>query len=278
MNLVAKVINFAFEFPVRFLVYFFITFTTLYGIGTYAFYKLSSTEALSSISILLLLGIIAGILQVVGYLIYILHEDIDPNPVTWFMFAYGTAILTILEWDTDATFPELILPSVCAVFAIIVSYRCWVRARKNDPTNWWPEDWWPNDKYDKFSFVSDIVITIGYVSIWFLILFGNLEIETKETFVVLFLFLSNLSTFPAFYPILRTTYNSDYTEAASPWFIWALAYALLGIVTFITHDALWHPLMFYPLSNAFLHALVGIFALRAKRGINHNSKNVHATI
>ncbi len=261
MNLAAKVINYAFEFPVRFLFYFFISFTTIYGLCTLAFYKLSSTDTLSSISVLLLLGIIAGILQVIGYIIYILHEDIDPNPVTWFMFAYGTAILTILEWDAHATVPELILPVVCAVLAIVVSFRCWLKARKINPHKWWPEDWWPDNTWERWSFISDIFITIAYVSVWALVAWAIIPTEYLYEAVLLFLFLSNLSTFPSFYPILRSTYLNPHKEHWSPWAVWAIAYGILGIVTFITHGSLFHPLMFYPVSNFLMHGLVAYISI-----------------
>jgi hypothetical protein len=266
MNFAAKIINYAFEFPVRFLFYFFISFTTLYGLSTYTYYKLSSSGTLSDISLLLLLGIIAGILQIIGYIIYILHEDIDPNPVTWFMFAYGTAILTILEWDMEATLPELILPATCSIFAIYVSLRCWINARKRDPSKWWPEDWWPSDRIQQLSFVSDIIITIGYVAIWAFVVFGTMSPDTKLLAVFWFLLLSNLSTFPAFYPIIHETYKHPEKENFLPWFIWAAAYGLLGIVTYVTHEELFGLLMLYPVSNALLHAVVGIVALRKKRG------------
>lgn len=269
MNLAARIINYAFEFPVRFLFYFFISFTSIYGLGSYCFYKLSAMHEWGSVSVLLLLGICAGILQVIGYIIYILHDDIDPNPVTWFMFAYGTAILTILEWDMDATIPELILPATCSVFAIYVSLRCWVHARRRDPSKWWPEDWWPSDRIQQASFISDILITIGYVSIWAFVAFGTLTPETKLLAVFWFLLLSNLSTFPAFYPIIHETYKYPEKENYLPWFVWSAAYGLLGLVTYLSHYELLSLLMLYPVSNAILHAVVGIVALRKKRGFEN---------
>lgn len=261
MNLSAKVINYALEFPGRFLFYIFVSFTTTYGLSVYTYYKLSSSGTLSDISLLLLLGIIAGILQVIGYIIYILHDDIDPNPVTWFMFAYGTAILTILEWDMEATLPELILPATCSIFAIYVSWRCWVHARRRDPSKWWPEDWWPNDRIQQLSFVSDIIITIGYITIWVFVVFGTMSSDTKVLAVFWFLLLSNISTFPAFYPIIHETYKQPGKENFLPWFIWAAAYGLLAVVTYITHKEIFSLLMLYPLSNVVLHAMVGIIAL-----------------
>lgn len=211
---------------------------------------------------ILLLGVIAGLLQLIGYILYIYNEDIDPNPVTWFMFAYGTGLLTILEWDKEATVPELILPIICSVLAIYVSYRCWRKARSIDPSRWWPEDWWPEDIWERWSFVSDILITISYIGAWILAASTLISGESKEVAVFMFLFLSNLSTFPSFYPILKTTYEKPEREAALPWFVWTLAYAVLGFVTYAAQGDFWHILMFYPLSNVFLHGLVAVLAAR----------------
>ena len=211
---------------------------------------------------ILTLGILAGVLQLLGYYLYMTDEHIDPNPVTWFMFAYGTLVLAILEWDIEATFAELILPTVCGLLAIVVSYKCWKAARKQNPTRWWPEDWWPEDYWDRFSFAGDILITIGYIGAWALATFALLSVEGKEWAVITFLFLSNLSTFPAFYPILHSTYDNPEPEHWLPWAIWAVAYAILGLVTYLAHGEFWHALMFYPLSNAFLHGLVALVAVR----------------
>lgn len=211
---------------------------------------------------ILFFGILAGAIQLIGYLLYIFNDDIDPNPVAWFMFAYGTGLLTILEWDKDASFAELFLPLVCSILAIYVSVHCWVVARRKDPTKWWPKDWWPEDRLEQWSFISDIIITIGYISAWALATFALITSESKEFAVFMFLFLSNLSTFPSFYPILRSTYLHPEREAALPWFVWTGAYAVLTVVTYVSQGEFWHILMFYPLSNMFLHAMVGILAAR----------------
>jgi hypothetical protein len=217
-----------------------------------------------NLDLLLILGIISGILQVFGYWFYLRNDEIDPNPVSWFMFAYGTAILVVLEWDKSATLAELILPISCALLSILVSVRCWKKSRKLDPTKWWPEDWWPEDKIEQYSFVSDILITIGYILAWLLAFATFINTETRELAVFMFLFLSNLSTFPSFYPILNTTYKHPEREYWLPWFLWAAAYILLGYITYATHGKIWHILMMYPVTCALLHALVGILALRKR--------------
>lgn len=212
------------------------------------------------IELIIILAILSGLLQIWGYIIYIKDENIDPNPVTWFMFAYGTAILAVLEWDMSATWPELVLPVVCAVFSIYVSYKCWRKARAINPKKWWPEDWWPDDVWERYSFISDIFITVAYIIAWALASFALLASDYKELAVLAFLLLSNLSTIPAFYPLLHETHLHPHKENWLPWFVWTLAYVALALVTLLTHGTFWHILMLYPASNIVMHALVAWFA------------------
>ncbi len=215
------------------------------------------------------LGILAGFFQILGYFFYIKDENIDPNPVTWFMFAYGTGILTLLEWDMGATLAELFLPIACSVLSIYVSWRCWKKARSIDPNKWWPEDWWPEDFWEKGSFVSDIIITIGYITAWALAAWSLLTPEYREIAVISFLILSNLSTFPSFYPLLKQTSLEPHKEHWLPWATWTLAYGILAVVTYLIQNEFWHILMFYPLSNVFLHGLTAWLARPgAKRRYN----------
>lgn len=210
--------------------------------------------------LILTLGVLAGLFQILGYVLYIKDENIEPNPVTWFMFAYGTGILALLEWDSNATWPELFLPIACAVLAIYVSYKCWKKARSIDPSRWWPEDWWPEDKWERWSFISDIAITIGYIFAWALATWAILSSNNREIAVLAFLFLSNISTIPSFYPLLKDTYLTPKKESWRPWAVWSTAYFILGIVTYYSHATLSYSLMLYPVINVFLHGLVAWLA------------------
>lgn len=266
MNFLLRLIRHIVYHPIQFFLGYFIVFTLTYGVATWLWRDYSYVVGdVPNTTFLLVLGIISGLLQLLGYILYIRDENIEPNPVTWFMFAYGTGILMILEWDAEATLPELILPTVCGVLAIYVSFRCWKKSRRINPKRWWPEDWWPEDKWEQWSFISDIIITIAYISAWVLAGMAFLSPEYREYAVLAFLFLSNLSTFPAFYPLLHETYLHPHKEHWLPWAVWALAYAILAIVTYITHDSFWHPLMFYPVSNALLHGLVSVIVIARKK-------------
>ncbi len=224
--------------------------------------------------IVTILAILAGILQLLGYVAYVRIEQIDPEPVTWFMFAYGTGLLTILEFDANADLSLLVLPITCALLAIWISFRCWKKARIQNPSKWWPEDWWPEDTLDKGSFVADIFITLGYIGAWALATFALLSEGNREIAVLAFLLLSNISTIPSFIPILQSTYQNPEREHWLPWVIWSVAYTLLGVATFAKTgfwDTEWiilpHALLMYPLINAPLHALVGILALKQRKSV-----------
>ncbi len=260
-----QVIESVFAKPQQFLLTFFAIFSTSFGFLYYfniypESSSVQSTSYVTSPEFLLFLGIVSGGLQLIGYITYITDESIDPNPVTWFMFAYGTAILTLLEWDASATFPELFLLIVCSLCGIYVSARCWFHARQNNALYWWPRDWWPEDRYEKASFISDLFITVAYISVWVLLITQSLASVTYDVFILAFLFLSNISTFPAFYPILRSTYLNPESERSAPWLIWTAAYLTMGVIVYLSHETFFTPLMAYPAINLILHAAVGLLA------------------
>lgn len=222
----------------------------------------------SQLSLVEWLGIIAAILQVVGYLYYmkfIKSGRIDPNPVTWFMLAYGTALLTVLELDATGSWAILALPAACAVCTLWVAAWCWKRARKIDDTRWWPKDWWPDNKSDQLSFISDAVITVGYFGCWYLAFSGILTEDWKLIFVLGFLWLANISTVPAIMPLLRETREHPEKEYSTPWVVWTWAYVFLTAATLLEeHESVsvFLALMAYPVINVALHALVAWWATK----------------
>lgn len=218
------------------------------------------------VSVFLLIGsLTSGVLQIFGYVLYLRDTNIEPNPVAWLMFAYGTAILTVLEFDRNATVYELFLPTICAVMSMYVAYRCWRYARTLTPHRWWPEDWWPEDRLDRAAFVGDIAITIAYVGAWILMYTQFVTMSTRDNAALLFLIGSNATTFIAFLPLLRGAYRAPGKERALPWMVWTVAYALLFAVTFVSHG-ITSELIIYPTSCVLLHGLVA-YLVRAKRRV-----------
>lgn len=208
------------------------------------------------------LGLIAGALQVLGYVVYIrksLRRELEPNSAAWLMFAYGTALLTALELDLGASIHLLLLPTICATLSVYVAYICWRRGTLG----------WPEDSADRFAFIADIMLTIAYLGAWWLSASGSISDEWRGIAVVGFLVLSNLTTLTAFSPLLRDAYLNPHRERSGAWVIWTLAYATLGIATFSEYGLI-SALMLYPFLNTLLHGSVAWLA-RSSRRKRHTS-------
>ncbi len=240
-------------------------------------------------------GLAAGMFQLAGYIAYyilvIRKEGKEAEPLTWFMFAYGTALLTVMEldsmWQEAAenfswvnVFSVLLLPIICSLGGIGVAVGIW---RKNwrMTKEWWPKEWnvdWTET--DGKAFATDIGLTVCYSALWIFTLFGTTEENTHLWWVIAFLVASNLTTFPNFVPILRQAWSHPEKEDARPWAIWAVAYALLLFPTWVhgSESMVWPvsssplswdvsfyaflALMSYPVINTVMHGLMAIFAAR----------------
>ncbi len=193
------------------------------------------------------LGLIAAVLQMAGYAIYIRNFRLDaikPNAASFFMFAYGTSLLAFLEWKSGASLALLALPFTCAVLGIVVALMC-LRAGATEPI----------DRFEARAFWTDIWLTAFYM-------FFALGLGDAERFVVPFLIVTNLSAIVCFVPILRSTWQSPERELPGPWIVWTGAYAMLALVT-ISADGFANPvLLLYPLLNMALHLAMLIFTLR----------------
>lgn len=197
-------------------------------------------------SLVVALGITAGLLQALGYALYVymtLKHDVRPNASTWFMFAYGTSLLAVLEMGQGASWMLLILPASCAILGVLVAFLCWRRGTLR----------WPENIVDRASFITDLVLTVCYFGAW--LLRENDVLNDSQTWyaTVAFLVLSNLTTLSSFTPILRETLDSPFQERSEPWVVWTIAYATLGLAT-VAQNGWYTSLLLYPLINAPLHA------------------------
>lgn len=208
-------------------------------------------------SIAVSLGIIAGLLQALGYILYVfmtIKRELRPNASTWFMFAYGTTLLTVLELEQGASVTLLILPITCAVLGVCVAFMCWYRGTLH----------WPENKIDRASFIADVALTFGYLGAWSLNHYGVLSTSQAWFATLAFLVASNLTAVSSFLPLLREAHEAPAHERFEPWLVWAAAYAVLGLTTFLT-EGLWSSLMLYPAINAPLHATVAWLARPARK-------------
>jgi SET domain len=193
------------------------------------------------------LGLIAAVLQMAGYAIYIRNfkrDAIKPNAASFFMFAYGTSLLAFFEWKSGASAALLALPFTCAALGILVAIMC-LRAGATEPI----------DRFEARAFWTDIWLTVFYV-------FFALGLGDAQRFVVPFLVVTNLSAIVCFVPILRSTWQTPERELPGPWIVWTAAYAMLALVT-IRADGFANPvLLLYPLLNMGLHLAMLFLTLR----------------
>ena len=196
------------------------------------------------------LGIFAALLQVAGYAFYgskILRRDIRPNPASWLMFAYGTVLLLMVEWDRGASFALLALPAVCALSSIVVAFYALRRAH----------GWWPMHLLERFSFGLDILLTFIYLLTWILLAKGLISDQEKDLAEIIILICWNIGIFTAFYPLFRQVYRHPYSEHAVPWTIWSFAYIILALVTFLEEEG-FNELLLYPIIAAVVHGYVAV--------------------
>lgn len=195
------------------------------------------------------LGILAALLQVAGYAFYgakILKRDIRPNAISWLMFAYGTTLLLIVEWDRDASFALLALPIACSISSILVAVYALRKMRIV----------WPDHFLESFSFGVDLFLTVVYASTWVLLLMDAIDETQKSLAEIIILVCWNIGIFTSFFPLLRQVYHHPLTEHPTPWFIWSLAYMFLTVATYI--EIGFNELILYPLLNVGIHGFIAL--------------------
>lgn len=200
--------------------------------------------------VLIALAISAGILQVAGYIAYVL-KFAKPNALSWLMWAYGTSLLAVLEYDHEIKWYLLLLPIACALCSIAFSIVFW-RHRNAADIHW--SDW--------VALGMDLCLTAGYLLMWYLEGEHTLTQEGKETAVSAFLLVSNLTTISSFWPTIRGVWEDSSREHWLPWFIWTLAYGLLAVATVMEYETLWSMYMLYPAMGFVLHGTVSLLARR----------------
>lgn len=196
------------------------------------------------------MGVAAGCLQLVAYLVYIrffLKDTIRPNPITWIMFSYGTSLILFLEWRAGAHWSVLLLPAVCAAMSIIVALLCLRRGSIA-----------PSGKAERLAFGADLGLTLGYIA-----LVGSNG--SGPYFNLGFIIAGNATAVTAFIPILLSTWRNPQDEHVLPWSLWTVAYGLLLVTTLASSGVSEPGLLIYPVVSVVLHGAVAILAALAPK-------------
>ena len=198
------------------------------------------------------LAIAAAALQALGYLLYarlFMKKVIRPNAASSFMFAYGTALLVLLEYGDGAAWPVLALPATCAALSVGIAVLC-LRKGATEPV----------DRVEAVAFSADVWLTV----LWAAIAFGYGAISP---FSAGFLLAGNVTTLTAFFPVLRSTWRTPEREQPAPWLVWTAAYSVLAVVTLLADQGRHPALLVYPLLSVALHGSVAVMALRGRAGL-----------
>ena len=196
---------------------------------------------------LVTLGSIAAFVQILGHVFYFRHlfqNSVQPNAVSFLMFAYGSAIVTFLQWRGGASFAILMLPVVCMLLDIAICIFCLRKPATH-----------PIDRLEKIAFAIDIGLTLLYLVL------SSLD-QTERNLVIPFLIATNLRSLVSFFPLIRSTWRSPERELPMPWLIWSMAYVFLAIEVLHSSDGQVTILLLYPAVNLTLHLAVWFLALR----------------
>lgn len=201
------------------------------------------------------LATLAGGVQALGYLRY-LHfvrkGEIQPNPASAIMFAYGTGLLTVFEAAAGAGLELLVLPAICTAFAVLEAVLVANRLRQEAP-----------DRIAKLAFAVDLLLSALYLALWLTQQSGSASIRIDPVLALIFLICVNATTFTSFIPLLRSTLRNPGRERPDPWIVWAVAYALLIVATLLDEGVGRPSLLIYPTTNLILHATLAGLAFRS---------------
>lgn len=195
------------------------------------------------------IGIAAGVLQGCAYIVYILQmvrAECRPNGMSWVMWAYGTAVLLVIEVRLGAPLSVLVLPAICLACSITIAVHAYWRGVALAPT-----------RLDWGVLGLDVMLTVAYVA---LVLKEAHPAETAALGLV-FVALTGATSLTSTWPILCSTWREPSHERPLAWFIWSAAYGMLALAVML-EGLSWHYLVYPTLCQA-LHVVIGVFAMEA---------------
>ncbi len=186
----------------------------------------------------LLLGIAAGVLQLVAFGIYnkqVFQGTTTPNTATWTLWAFLIALNASTYAAMTADLAKSLLP-IASALAGLGTFAYALFAGKFRRLDFW--DW----------VVLSIGIAAGVVWWWY-------QSATYANLLVVG------AVVVSFLPLLRGVWKNPAVEKALAWYVWATAYILLTMVVILRWKGQYEDFV-YPVSMFFLHLAVGLLTLR----------------
>jgi len=190
----------------------------------------------------LMLGVLAGALQLAGYIAYnasFVKRGVRPNTASWFIWAFGSVASSWSYVTMSKGHAEDILPIVCSVSCILTFIHVLTRGERKKI-----------DSHELLIIGIDILVVIFWI-ITSLVGFGE-----KAAIVANLMF--QASTLLSFGPMIREVYKDGEAETKLPWILWSCAYAMEIAVLWVQHSV-WNEWV-YPIVCLPLHVIVAIFA------------------
>jgi len=186
------------------------------------------------------LGIVAGIVQVSGYIFYTKKINVGrirPNTASWSIWAFGAVLESTSYVYVTGDWVKNVLPIACAVSAIFMFLYCL--------------------RYGYFGRPSYLEWFLVYLDCFAIFLWWWYD---SAIYANLFLVLTAVISF---IPIIIHVWKDQMAEDSLPWFTWTTAYALLGLVVILRWEK-WEDLV-YPAVFLILHLVVAVLALDRRK-------------
>ncbi len=184
------------------------------------------------------LGLLAGLLQIVGYCLYYLklfQKGIRPNIASWALWASGGFNGFFSYHSMTDDWAKSILPMLCN-FSCVLIFLYALKGKNYQPLN--AKQRWIAVCYGVAALVAVYSPTDG-----------NL--------------IQQIGTVLSFIPVLEGVQNDPSVEKPKPWFVWSSAYLVLLLVCIIRFKK-WQELV-YPINCFIWHFTVGLLASRRVR-------------
>lgn len=185
---------------------------------------------------LTLLGLLAGVLQLIGFGIYnwgIFTKKTNPNICTWSIWAFIVILNSSTYFAMSGDLAKNFLPIASAIANVLTWIFALTRKNKGSLSS---NDW--------------VILLLGIISavVWAVYkdaAYANLIIQVA-------LFISCI-------PLYKGVITKTHREEPLAWFFWSAAYAILCIVVFSSKSLRWEEIIF-PVNCLIFHFGVGVIA------------------